>query len=202
MSEDSIYARIDAAFKEIAQHDFRKDGRVQGSQGYKFIPINQILNVVRTAHANHGVKVIFGRPEYSPEQFEKRYTYKKVSRDGYETTWTAANGHIDVRIVGAGPDDMIEMTVPFEAQDNADKLTNKILTNAERCLYRTLYAIDEDDANDAEAFNDSMESKVESRTEKLESAKSDPFFGKKAEPTVVKGRDEIPSDIFITGDKL
>lgn len=164
----TIHQRIADAYRDIAATDFTKSGTVKvgGRESYGFIPIGQILQAVRDAHARHGIFTIFGRPEFDVQASEKRYSYtKKSPYDGRETTWVAANGHIDVRICGAGGD-CIEVTVPCEAQDNSDKLTNKLITNAERCLYRTLYAIDEGDATDPEAFNEPRE--------------SDPFFGRNA----------------------
>lgn len=172
----SIYERIDAAYAEISQTSFTKDGtvRVSGSAGYKFISIGQILEPVRKAHGRWGVKVFFGTPEYCTEKGEKRFA---IQRGG--GTWQVANGHIKVRIIGRDEEDCIDMTVPFEAQDNSDKLTNKILTNAERCLYRTLYAIDEGDASDPEAVNVPIPGENTARVR--EQAKDDPFFGSKKE---------------------
>lgn len=192
----TIYERIADASKDIAATDFKKDGTVKvgGRDSYNFIPIGQILNAVRTVHAKHGIIVVFGRPEYDVANAEKRYTYtKKSSFDGKESQWFAANGHIDVTIYGRNGD-YIEVSVPCEAQDNSDKLTNKLVTNAERCLYRTLYAIDEGDATDPEAFNEPVSEPV-----------SDGFFGtpvrgKKAKSTAEKamGRDAD----FIDGDAI
>ena len=176
----TVYERIAAAYQDIAAMPFVKSGTVNAGtrDSYKFVPISQILQAVREAHARHGVIVLFGRPEYDAEQGEKRYTYEKTSRDGsYTTRWQAANGHIDVRICGGSAEDVIELTVPCEAQDNSDKLTNKLITNAERTLYRTLYAIDEGDEDDPEAVNEPIEKPAPqvSRAEKLRQS-SDPFF--------------------------
>jgi len=177
MTSDNVIERINAARRIIAESDFVKSGTVKGGQSYNFIPIAQILDAVRKAHAQAGVTVVFGSPEYDPEQFEKRYSYQKKGNYG-ETTWFAANGHIHATIYGASVDDRIEMDVPFEAQDNSDKLTNKIITNAERCLYRVLYAIDEGDATDPEAFNYEIQDAPRATlTEKKEAAKDDSFFG-------------------------
>ncbi len=177
MTSDNVIERINAARRIIAESDFVKSGTVKGGQSYNFIPIAQILDAVRKAHAQAGVTVVFGSPEYDPEQFEKRYSYQKKGNYG-ETTWFAANGHIHATIYGASVDDRIEMDVPFEAQDNSDKLTNKIITNAERCLYRVLYAIDEGDATDPEAFNYEIQDAPKATlAEKKEAAKDDSFFG-------------------------
>lgn len=158
MTSPCIHDRIDAAYKIVASKAFAKSGTVQGSARYNFIPITQILDVVREAHAACGVKVLFGTPQYTAEAGERRWTEVRKSRnpvtgETYETRWQCANGHMDVQIIGGGPDDVIETTIGFEAQDNSDKLTNKIYTNAERCLYRTLYAIDEGEGSDPEALN-------------------------------------------------
>ncbi len=186
----TVYQAIGAAYKTVASTTFEKTGTVSTgrSSGYKFVPVGQILGAVRKAHSEQGIVVIFGRPEYDPEQCEKRYTYERQSDYG-KSTWHAANGHIDVRIYGPAGD-CIEMTVPCEAQDNSDKLTNKLITNAERTLYRTLYAIDEGEAEDPEAFCDENTTEVkpqQDRQAKQAQAKKDPFFGVKD---------------FVTADKL
>ena len=144
----TIYDRIDQAYAEIAKAVFAKSGRVQGSASYAYIPIGQMLEIVRQAHARAGVKVLLGRPEYDPDMGEGRREMRMqrtnpVTGKPYETIEYYAVGHMAVRILGAGPDDCIETEVGFEARDNSDKLTNKIYTNVERNLYRTLYAIDE-----------------------------------------------------------
>ena len=165
----NVCDRIDTAMKILAAKGFSKDGQVQGSARYKFIPIAQILDAVREAHAAAGVKVIFGRPEYDTEQGEKRWTEGRkapnpATGEEYDVKWYFANGHVDVRIIGATPDDCIETVIAFEASDNSDKLTNKIYTNAERALYRTMYAIDESDGSDPEALNyENVVSRFESK---------------------------------------
>lgn len=143
----TVYDRIDAAYAEIARAAFTKSGRVRGSAEYAYIPIGQMLDIVRQAHAHAGVKVVYGRPEYDADMSEGRQE-RRVKRTNpygkdYETVEYTAVGHMAVRILGSGPDDCIETEIGFEVRDNSDKLTNKIYTNVERNLYRTLYAIDE-----------------------------------------------------------
>lgn len=187
-TSDNVFARIQKAYKLIAAQGFTKSGKVEskGEAQYNFIPIGQILEAVRKAQADAGLTVVFGRPEYDHDNHEKRWEYKKKKVDfrtgkDVETTWFAAVGHIEVRIYGTGADDVLEMEIPFEAQDNSDKLTNKIVTNAERCLYRTLYSIDEG-SEDPEAVNVPMEPEPE--PEPIPAPKDDPFFkpGVKSEP--------------------
>lgn len=143
----TVCDRIDAAYAEIARAAFTKSGRVRGSAEYAYIPIGQMLDIVRQAHARAGVKVLLGRPEYDPDMGEGRQE-RRVKRTNpygkdYETVEYTAVGHMAVRILGAGPEDCVETEIGFEVRDNSDKLTNKIYTNVERNLYRTLYAIDE-----------------------------------------------------------
>lgn len=205
----SIYERIDMAYAEISQSQFTKDGtvRVSGAAGYRFISIGQILEPVRKAHGKWGVKVFFGVPEYCIERGEKRYAQPRGN-----STWQVANGHIHVRIVGRDEDDCIEMDVPFEAQDNSDKLTNKILTNAERCLYRTLYAIDEGDASDPEAINEPVREEPAPMRVRAREVKDDPFFSKKpkdeskavaeAEASAVTAKDMVFNDALPTAKDM
>lgn len=155
--EMNIYQRIDAAYKDIAKIKFEKTGTVEGSQHYKFIPIEQLLNAIRGAHARYGVKIVFGTPEYDPDQGEYRKEIREEREDRmsgrrYTSVMYYAVGHVHVRLIGSGPDDCIETDIGFEAKDSSDKLMNKVYTNAERCLLRTLYSIDEG-SGDPEATN-------------------------------------------------
>lgn len=196
----NVIERINDARRIIAGEDFSKSGQVKGAQSYSFIPIGQILAAVRKAHAQAGVTVVFGTPEYDVQKNERRWTYDKTYVDPYgkekKTQWHAAIGHIHVTIYGSSVDDLIETDVPFEAQDNSDKLTNKIITNAERCLYRVLYAIDEGDGSDPEAYNEPMidpsvrgsfetgDSYV--KRDRARAVQDDPFFGNKAKNPLPK----------------
>lgn len=205
MTSGNVYTRIAAAYQDIAAETFEKTGTVAGSGGgYKFIPIGQILNIVRRAHGKHGVIVVFGRPQYDPEQGEKRTSFDKTTKNSYgetrTTTWHYAIGHIDVKIFGGSDDDYIETSVPFEVQDNSDKLTNKIITNAERCLYRTLYAIDEggEDPESVNETNETVSGKVARNV-----PETDKFFGRK-EPVKKEPVKEAPAPAsdFTTADNI
>lgn len=185
-SPDNIFVRIQKAYAIISAVGFTKSKTVQGKNKedhYKFIPIGQILDAVRKAQADVGITVVFGRPEYDHDNHEKRWEFKKekinpVTGDKTVSTWYAAVGHIEVRLYGASADDCIETSVPFEAQDNSDKLTNKIITNAERNLYRTLYSIDEG-SEDPEAVNIPMDNVESAEPESSIKPSNDRFFGKK-----------------------
>lgn len=183
-SEKTICERIDAAYVEIAKSKFEKNKTVEGTgPKYNFIPICDILDVVRKAHANNGIKVFFGKIEYDAAIGEGRGQYQKKNSYGDLTTWNTANGHVTVKLIGKDMTDVIETIVSCEAQDNSDKLTNKLYTNAERALYRTLYAIDEGDGTDPEATHEEMTiaaepPKREIRIPKAD-PKADPFFSKK-----------------------
>lgn len=134
----SVHKRIAQAMEVIAAFDFDKSGRVTGGQSYKFIPIGQILRAVRQAHAKAGLFLTTG-----PLEFD-------APGEGYSKTekgWINVRGHCEVMINGADGDS-VSYSVPFEVQDNSDKLTNKIITNIERGAYRIIYAIDEGDATD------------------------------------------------------
>lgn len=201
-TERNIYARIQQAYKAIAAKGFSKSGKVEtkGEAQYNFIPIGQILEAVRRAQADAGITVIFGRPEYDHDNHEKRWEYKKKKYDmrsqkEIESTWYAAVGHLTVRLYGADADDYIELEIPFEAQDNSDKLTNKIITNAERTLYRTLYSIDEG-SEDPEAFNYPMEPEEPTPAR---APVNDPFFGgapKKPAPKAEASTDR-PREVMV-----
>lgn len=176
----TVHQRIAEAAEIIAAETYTKSGTVNPGtrQAYNFIPIAQILETVRRAQAKAGVFVVFGAPEYDPTQRERRWEYETTNPQyGTKTTWYCANGHISATIYGADGDS-IETVVPFEAKDNSDKLTNKILSNAMRSLYRTLYSIDEGSA-DPEAENVPNEVTVP-KVDRRAAAEEDGFFsGKK-----------------------
>lgn len=157
----TVHERIAQAMQIIAEIDFNKSGVVgiNGRDGYNFIPIGQILAAVRRAHAKAGLFLTIGQLEYDSEHGEGIFTQDR---------WTKARGHCEVSINGADGD-CVSFTVPFNVQDNSDKLDNKIVTNIERQAYRVLYAIDEGDATDPETVW--QEDKVGAPTE-------DKFFGK------------------------
>lgn len=194
----TIYDRIDAAYADIVGHQFTKDrwvgkwidqkderGRIVGKipdpsdrNGYYVISIQNILAVVQQAHAKHGVKVFFEGPFYDPEKQEKRITLTQKDRYGNDSQTVYANGHYRVEIVGEGPEDTIQKEVQCEAKEPAsgDKLGNKLLTNAMRSLYRSLYSIDADDSRDPEEIGTGVDS--DAPLSPREQAANDPFFGK------------------------
>lgn len=176
----SIYERIDAAFSEVAAVKFTKSKKVitkrkqykdDTEEGYLILSIADILDPIRKIHGKYGVKLFFGVPEYNEKAGEG--IEKSPTRSG--AVMTRAHGHISYKLVGRDDRDSINGAVPFEAQDQADKLTNKIITNAERTLYRVLYAIDGDDAQDPEETN--------TPTEAPSKAVNDPFFNGKGKDT-------------------
>lgn len=189
----TIYERIDKAYQEIAQATFKKDKwvgkwivtrdennkRVRqpdlDHDGYFVISITQILDVVQKAHAHNGIKCIFEGPYYNAENNEKRITVPW--RDGKRVI---ANAHYDVRIYGESDEDVIYMKVQCEAWDTEanDKLGNKLLTNAQRSLYRSLYAIDGDDTQDPEEQNPAVQGDPAE-----EPAEKDKWFSKKEPKT-------------------
>ena len=136
----TVHERIATAMQVIAETDFNKSGKVTGGATYSFIPIGQILQAIRKAHAKAGLFLTIGQLEYDKTNGEGIFTQDR---------WTKARGHCEVSINGADGDS-VSFTVPFNVQDNSDKLDNKIVTNIERQAYRVLYAIDEGDATDPE----------------------------------------------------
>ena len=136
----TVHERIATAMQVIAETDFNKSGKVTGGATYNFIPIGQILAAIRRAHAKAGLFLTIGQLEYDKDNGEGIFTQDR---------WTKARGHCEVSINGADGDN-VSFVVPFNVQDNSDKLDNKIVTNIERQAYRVLYAIDEGDATDPE----------------------------------------------------
>ena len=136
----TVHERIATAMQVIAEFDFNKSGKVTGGATYSFIPIGQILAAIRRAHAKAGLFLTIGQLEYDKDNSEGIFTQDR---------WTKARGHCEVSINGADGDS-VSFVVPFNVQDNSDKLDNKIVTNIERQAYRVLYAIDEGDATDPE----------------------------------------------------
>lgn len=137
----TVHERIANAMQVIAETDFAKSGIVKGGATYSFIPIGQILQAIRKAHAKAGLFLTIGQLEYDQSNGEGIFK---------DSNWTKARGHCEVSINGADGD-CVSFVVPFNVQDNSDKLDNKIVTNIERQAYRVLYAIDEGDATDPES---------------------------------------------------
>lgn len=193
----SVYECIAIAQAEIAKSSFAKNGTVEGGSKYNYLKISDMLDPIRHAHGKAGVIPVFSRPEYDTENGEKRWSYEKTSRDGYKTTWQAAVAHVNVTIYGTDGSH-IDTTVPCEAQDNSDKLTNKLMTNAERTLYRTLYAIDEGLGEDPEEINETTETRD---PDYKEAAQADPFFGKPCTPAKAEKTAPVKTDADIEGEK-
>jgi hypothetical protein len=166
----TVHERIAQAMQVIADTDFNKSGTVRGGQEYKYIPIGQILQAIRKAHAKAGLFLTIGQLEYDKDNGEGIFTQDR---------WTKVRGHCEVSIYGADGD-CVSFVVPFNVQDNSDKLDNKIVTNIERQAYRILYAIDEGDATDPES--EWHEDRVSVPTE-------DKFFGKPKAATRGPGND-------------
>lgn len=138
----TVHERIATAMQVIAETDFNKSGKVMGGQTYNFIPIGQILQAIRKAHAKAGLFLTIGQLEYDKDNEEGIFD-RVINSKPYKQ----ARGHSEVRINGADGD-YVSFIVPFNVLDNSDKLDNKIVTNIERQAYRVLYAIDEGDASD------------------------------------------------------
>lgn len=186
MSQLSIYERIDLAAQEIAKTKFTKTKKVwvrkpnfkaDSGEFYTILTIGDILDAVRPAHAKYGVKLFIDPPTFDHNQHES----VKI-----ENGEAHARGRCAYRLVGSGPNDMIEGEVPVEAMDRRDKLNNKLITNAERTIYRILYAIDGDDARDPEEIGAADDAPAPPQA-----PAEDPFFTKGAKQA--KPAEEIPA---------
>lgn len=185
----SIYERIDLAAQEIAKTKFTKTKKVwvrkpnyksDPGEFYTILTIGDILDAVRPAHAKYGVKLFIDSPTFDHDQHES----VKI-----ENGEAHARGHCTYRLIGSGPDDMIEGEVPVEAMDRRDKLNNKLITNAERTIYRVLYAIDGDDARDPEEIGAGDDTPAP-----MQAPANDPFFGGSKKETAPAPNPE-PTDI-------
>lgn len=170
----TVHERIATAMQVIAEFDFNKSGQVTGGASYNFIPIGQILQAIRKAHAKAGLFLTIGQLEYDKNNEEGIFD-RVINSKPYKQ----ARGHSEVSINGADGD-CISFVVPFNVLDNSDKLDNKIVTNIERQAYRVLYAIDEGDASDPETVH--ME--IEDEHPEAKKPAQDRFFksSKPAEP--------------------
>ena len=179
----SIFERIDAAFKEIVEYDFRRDKAIEVRSGKarKYLSIIQILSVVRRVHGHWGVKVFFDPPVYDEDAGE----FKKVEYINGQNQYHAF-GHIPYRIYGRDASDCIAGNVSFESATSSDKMNNLIVTNAERTLYRVLYAIDGDEKEfpDDESVVCDVQMQIKppmSRAEKAKQLEGDRLFGSNKE---------------------
>lgn len=163
----TVHERIATAMQVIAEFDFNKSGQVTGGASYNFIPIGQILQAIRKAHAKAGLFLTIGQLEYDKDNEEGIFD-RVINSKPYKQ----ARGHSEVSINGADGD-CISFVVPFNVLDNSDKLDNKIVTNIERQAYRVLYAIDEGDASDPETVHMEIE---DEHPEAKKPAQQDRFF--------------------------
>ena len=180
----TVHERIATAMQVIAEFDFNKSGKVTGGATYNFIPIGQILAAIRRAHAKAGLFLTIGQLEYDKDNGEGIFTQDR---------WTKARGHCEVSINGADGDN-VSFVVPFNVQDNSDKLDNKIVTNIERQAYRVLYAIDEGDATDPETewHEDKVSVSQEDKLFKTPKASEQP---KKAAPVRDAEKDKLVNEL-------
>ena len=180
----TVHERIATAMQVIAEFDFNKSGKVTGGATYNFIPIGQILAAIRRAHAKAGLFLTIGQLEYDKDNGEGIFTQDR---------WTKARGHCEVSINGADGD-CVSFVVPFNVQDNSDKLDNKIVTNIERQAYRVLYAIDEGDATDPETewHEDKVSVSQEDKLFKTPKASEQP---KKAAPVRDAEKDKLVNEL-------
>lgn len=193
---NNVIERINEARRSVASNKFVKNQRVQGSGGgYNYIPIAQILEIVREAQAEAGVTVFFDPPVYDLAPCKD------------ERGWAYGRGYYPVRIYGSSIDDCVEGMAPFEARSNStDKLTNLMVTNAERNLYRIIYNIDEGgkeasdmadgERHDPEGYNEKMPGAIpDGQPIKKARAKAaeDPFF--KVKPKEEKSVEEIVTNV-------
>lgn len=155
----SIFERLDLAAAEVGQLTFKKNKTVwlrepgtkykdDPGKGYSILPIDQILDPIRRIHGRYGIKLFISPPEYDHDQHESVKAETIRNQPGLH-----ARGRCHYILYGRDREDCIEGEVPIESADTADKLNNKLITNAERTLYRVLYAIDGDDAQDPEEIN-------------------------------------------------
>lgn len=194
LRELTICERIDLAYSEISQMEFKKSKMVwlrkpgtnfksDEGNGYAILTIADILDPIRRTHGKYGVKLQLGVPLCDPDHFPD----EGITKNGSMVHFV---GHIHYKLVGKDVRDVLEGDVSCEAQDNADKLRNKLVTNGLRTLYRTLYGIDGDDSQDPEEIN----------TPVKEEKKQDSFFGKKKEtPSIVTEapKESTESDVSI-----
>ena len=176
----TVHERIATAMQVLAEFDFNKSGQVMGGPPANFIPIGQILQAIRKAHAKAGLFLTIGQLEYDKDNEEGIFD-RVINSKPYKQ----ARGHSEVSINGADGD-CISFVVPFNVLDNSDKLDNKIVTNIERQAYRVLYAIDEGDATDPESeWREDMVTGAD--FVKRDTPKADGFFSNSKRPEYKTG---------------
>lgn len=193
----TVFERLDLAGIMMSDETFTKSGFVSKTKkgeetngkpkGYHILPISDILSVVHKVHGLCGVKVLLGPPHFdnpepkflgsgdNTERFMgKTYTGQKTLATPYGTTNSIVT-LVDFRIFGKDEDDCITGKIAAESRASDDKTTNLLVTNAERTLYRVMYAID--GAEDPETVND--DAKVIFDEPKPVANPNDKMFGRK-----------------------
>ena len=121
-----------------------KDGQMKEQGGYRYRGIEQITAAAQKLCARHGVV-------FAPVGIEKETSEKfSLGASGSSTGWTDTHLTVSYKVFGPGGiEDFILVEVPGIGRDNADKGTNKAMTQAFKYALMQVFMVSDpqDDAD-------------------------------------------------------
>ncbi|MDO5853472.1 MAG: hypothetical protein Q4Q62_05365 [Thermoplasmata archaeon] len=181
MSDLNLYQRRINARRQVSEVSFKKvDGK---DLKYAYLPVDQMKPVVERAWIENGIVM-----DILDCTFDAVTPSRQVPTqyEGKSVWWVHQSLRMTLRLVNADdPADTAMIVIYGEAKDNSDKVINKCFTSALKNFYKVEFNIVES-KDDTDALQDD-EAIIASndpthRNSMAESAKNDPFFGKKEEP--------------------
>ena len=140
----SVYARLARARAEFQkQGDFRKV-HAQGLQ-YSYLPIESAKPVIEAVTAAEGISIIPANFEIIDDP-KRTFKYDKLNKFGDLVVWTYMTAKVTFSI--ACESGSIEMEVFGEAQDNSDKVINKVYTMAYKNMAKIVFGFAESTTDD------------------------------------------------------
>lgn len=139
----SVYARLARARAEFQkQGDFRKV-RAQGLQ-YSYLPIESAKPVIEAVTSAEGITILPVKFDIVDDP-ERTFKWERQGQN-YTTSWTYMTAKVTFSI--ACESGSIELEVFGEAQDNSDKVINKVYTMAYKNMAKIVFGFAESTTDD------------------------------------------------------
>lgn len=136
----AVYERIALVSAEIAQHGISKDRRNQ-QQGYSFRGIDDVYNALAPVLAKHRLVII--------PRILSRECVERTSKSGSAQFFVIVEAEFD--FIAAEDGSKVTARTYGEAQDSADKATNKAMSAAYKYAAFQTFCIPTEGDNDADA---------------------------------------------------
>jgi hypothetical protein len=140
MSEKRVYAAIAAVSGELAKIGIAKDSK-NAQQGYVFRGIDSVYNALAPVLAKHGLVIL--------PRILSRECVERTSKSGSAQFFVTVEAEFDFVAVADGSVHVVRTY--GEAQDSADKATNKAMSAAYKYAAFQAFCIPTEGDNDADA---------------------------------------------------